>query len=166
MVRVSTLAESFNHKISLILPFFLFFFKFPYFRIDMANEWNALEGCMNSLDQCNESSAKDAENDVISPAIDSKPHCLCALYFYACLQKIETFLSKQIGDLYFASNDRCYRNNFQTIECVEYDDEYLPSNRRCTQYLLDSTTAFQPQWFDLPHFSGKRPKLSLLSNLI
>lgn len=152
------------YKYSLILHYFSVCYRhfdsflLLFFLTDMANELGALELCLAKLDECNDSYALASVGDVISPPIGSQPHCLCALSFYVCLKEIDSFVAKQFGDLYFTSNDRCYRNNFKTLECLEYDDEYLPSNNRCTTYLLDSKSRSHPQWFDLPYYSGKPPK--------
>lgn len=126
---------------------------------------NVLETYLKGLEECIDIYRKDAVNDIISPAIGSNPHCFCALNFYMSLKEIDTFVAKQIGDLYFTVHGRCYRNHFKTVDCLEYDNDYLPGSKRCTQYLVDVKSPSEPQWFDLPYFSGKPLKPSRFCNM-
>lgn len=111
-----------------------------------ANEKRNIEHCWRMFYKCNTDSGyapvAGFENK------DHHPHCSCSLEFYICLQKVNTYLSNQIGELFFKANAVCYRSNFPVKECTEFNEEH----QRCMQYLLDLTGIPTTQWFDLPYY--------------
>lgn len=113
-------------------------------------------------DECEHIDKDEHEYNLLNNESLRAYHCHCEFEFYDCLHRINSTLSNHIGDLYFTLHTRCYQNDYQMLTCREWDirdcDE---ENKRCTQYLLMLTTPITTQWFDLPHYFGKKMKKPL-----
>lgn len=128
----------------------------------MANELKSLSHCWQMHNQCSHMIPHETRYGLTNADIRWVWHCNCSMEFFKCLHRIDTFLSKQTGDLYFSANSRCYRNDYKIVKCLEYDvDEYSRDNKRCIHNLLDVSYSTELQWFDLPFYSGKVPKEAL-----
>lgn len=136
------------------IHYFLFRFK-P----GMANELKGLSHCWKMHLQCSHMIPQEQRYGLTNDDIHSVWHCDCSMEFLKCFQRINSFLSKQIGELYFSANSRCYRTDYKIVECLEYDvDEYSKDNKRCIHYLQNVSYPMELQWFDLPFYSKDEPK--------
>lgn len=132
------------------------------YMIEMKN----IEHCWKMHDECNHMVPQESRHGITNEFPHQVWHCNCALEFYLCLHHINSTLSGRIGELFFTANAKCYRYNYQAIECLIYDeDQRAPQSKRCVQYLLDLDQPSKMQWFDLPFYSGKPPQGPMFTSL-
>lgn len=135
-----------------------FFIDFVYLRIIAAHsETMSLEFCWQKHDECDHMKPNQTLYQLTNDTPIQIWHCNCDTEFYNCLHSINTILSNRIGELYFNSQTRCYRNEYKIFDCQEYDTRNSSAKeRRCVKYLLLLMTPIENQWFDLPFFNGKQ----------
>ena len=77
-------------------------------------------------------------------------NCKCDKELFNCLHALNTEVSNQIGVTYFRFQNKCYREDYPIIGCIDYEKVLML--QRCRQYKLDTNKSVQYQWFDLPFY--------------
>lgn len=111
-------------------------------------------------DECDHIQTNQSTFNLLNNDTKSAWHCNCEIEFYDCLHRINSTLSNHIGELYFSTHERCYRNDYLIFDCYEYD-ESIERVHRCIRYMLIILSPITNQWFDLPFYQGKSMKTSL-----
>lgn len=122
-----------------------------------------MEFCWRKHDECESIDNNETKHGLTNEKEQRFWHCNCDLEFYNCLHRLNSTISTHIGELYFNSNYRCYRVDFEIDECYVYDNhKTYASQKRCVQYLVIGNARRKTQWFDLPFYGGKPMKNPLI----
>lgn len=109
--------------------------------------------CCRDHDNCDNIAAGQTAHNLTNDDYFTRLHCNCDKEFYKCLYTINTKLSNRIGYIYFLLRDRCYKEDFPIVECLDYETKLFV--RRCDKYMLNESKSKLYQWFDLPLYHGK-----------
>lgn len=116
-------------------------------------DYNDVDKCCRTHDHCDNIPAGESKNKLTNTDFFTRLHCDCDREFYQCLHSINSSASNKVGKLYFTLRNKCYRDDYPIVECVEYDTALFI--QRCYRYMLDKSMLKEYQWFDLPLYNGK-----------
>ncbi|XP_074099884.1 phospholipase A2-like isoform X2 [Cotesia typhae] len=98
----------------------------------------------------------------IATQLFGKPVCKCEHEFYSCLRKVNTFLSRNLGRLYFSViRPKCFTYDHPSSYCIKYQGIL---QRRCLQYQVDTNSVMRVEERDNPYFFGKNNLLHLFTS--
>ncbi|XP_076281922.1 phospholipase A2-like [Lasioglossum baleicum] len=111
------------------------------------------DACCRNHDHCNNTIAAQSQaHGLINNGIFTRSLCHCDHEFYSCLKNASSIISKEIGTTYFnILRPQCFDENYPIIGCQKYSRKIF-ADKKCTQYIFDTSAPEEYEWFDNPDF--------------